>query len=230
VRALIPISLILNFFLNFFMTIRDLIFSGNLHALDAALTADPSRANADISLPDNPATAHPLHRICDGVFSATYPEHIGVQMAKIFLKHGSKLNPRYPDGKDSPLTAACSLRCDEIALLYIDEGADIHHRGCHGGTALHWAAWCGRDIILKKLMSLNPEINKLCTDFKATPLFWAVHGHRFGGKENFHHQAECARILLEHGADPTIPNLEGTQPAQLLRDEDKELRGMFSQT
>jgi uncharacterized protein len=230
VRALIPISLILNFFLNFFMTIRDLLFSANLNALDAALTADPSHANADISLPDNSATAHPLHRICDGVFSATYPEHIGVQMAKIFLKHGSKINPRCPDGKDSPLTAACSLRCDELALLYIDEGADIHHRGCHGGTALHWAAWCGRDIILKKLMSLNPEINKLCTDFQATPLFWAIHGHRFGGKENFHHQAECARILLAHGADTTIPNLEGTQPAQLLRDEDKELRGMFSQT
>jgi hypothetical protein len=211
------------------MTIRHLLLSGDLKALDAALTADPSLANADLSLPDNSATAHPLHRICDGVFSGTYQEHIAVQMARIFLKHGSQINPRYQEGKDSPLTAACSLRCDELALLYIDQGADIHHRGCHGGTALHWGAWCGRDIILKKLVSLNPEINKLCTDFKSTPLFWAIHGYRFGGKENLHHQAECARILLAHGADPTIPNLDGTQPAQLLRDEDHELRKIFNQ-
>jgi uncharacterized protein len=216
-------------FLNFSMTIRDLLFSADLHALDAALAANPSLANSEISLPDNSATAHPLHRICDGVFNRIYPEAIAVKIAKVFLKHGSQVNPRSPDGQDSPLTAACSLRCDDLALLYIDEGADIHHRGCHGGTALHWAAWCGRDIILKKLVSLKPEINKLCIDFKSTPFFWALHGYRFGGKENIHHQIECARILLDHGADPSIPNLEGTKPAQLVRDEDKELREIFNQ-
>jgi uncharacterized protein len=208
------------------MNTHDFLFSQNIKTLDETLTKDPSLATIEISLPDNPATAHPLHRICDVVFSGLYSEETGLEMAKIFLKHGADVNPPVADGKDSPLTAACSLGCDSIALLYIDHGARIDHRGCHGGTALHWSAWCGRDALVARLVDMHPDINQLCTDFKSTPLFWAIHGYRFS-KDRFH-QVECAKILLSHGADPSIPNFEGYLPVQILGEENSELKKLLS--
>ena len=203
------------------------IFSGDVGALRTILQKDDLAANKSISLPDNPALAHPLHRICDAVFDEAITEVQGIEMAKLFLEHGSNVNPGISDGQDSPLTAACSLRCDELALLYIASGANIHHRGCHGGTALHWAAWCGRDRVVRKIVSLQSEINLLCTEFRSTPLFWAVHGFKFGGENNLHNQVECAAILRAHGADPTIPNFEGYKPIQLLDEKDQAMKNVL---
>ncbi len=210
------------------MSIRDLIFSGGVTAIEYALQSNPSLARQEIDLPDNPSMASPLHRICDGVCSGTYTEEVGVELARVFLKYGANLNPDLPPGKDSPLTAACSLRCDKLALLYIDEGANIHHRGCHGGMALHWAAWTGRDVVVAKLIDAGAAINERCIDFKSTPLFWTIHGYKFGGANNRHHQQQCARLLLAHGADPTIPNFEGYQPVQLLDASDREMLEVFN--
>ena len=202
------------------MHIRDLVFSANIEALDTVLTTDSSLANKPISLPDNPATAHPLHRICDAVFNGQITESTGLEMAKCFVKHGSDVNTIGEIGSDSPLTAACSLGCDDLAVYYIDIGARIDHQGCHGGTALHWACWCGRDVVVKKLLTMDVNINQRCIDFKSTPLFWACHGFRFAGNNDLHHhQRECARLLLEHGADPLIPNFEGYLPKQLIADD-----------
>jgi uncharacterized protein len=209
------------------MSIQDFIFSGNVKGLEDALNVDPALASKEIALPDNPATAHPLHRICDAIFSGYYSEEIGIALAKVLLHHGADLNVKRLPGEDSPLTAACSLRCDQLALLYLEHGANIDHQGCHGGTALHWAAWCGRDLIVKKLVELTSDINQKCIDFKSTPLFWAIHGYRFGGRDNLHHQVACVRILLEHGADPSIPNFEGYLPVQVVEEKDVELLRLF---
>ncbi|MEK6782209.1 MAG: ankyrin repeat domain-containing protein [Bacteroidota bacterium] len=209
------------------MNIRDLVFSADLKALHTLLSAHPELANREISLPDNPATAHPLHRICDGVYCGYYSEETGLEVAKLFLNHGAHLNDIHLEGIDSPLTAACSLRCDQLALFYIQQEALIDHRGCHGGTALHWASWCGRDVVVDKLVTLNPDINQLCIDFKSTALFWAIHGYKFGEEDNCHHQVNCARILLDHGADLSIPNFEGYLPVQLIEDGDKEFLELF---
>lgn len=208
------------------MNIRNLVFSVNPQALNEALNAQPALANEELSLPDNPATAHPLHRICDAVSNGYYSEETGVEIAKLFLKYGADLNGAYRDGKDSPLTAACSMRCDQLALLFIEQGARIDHKGCHGGTALHWASWCGRDAVVEKLVTLQTDLNQLCSDFKSTPLFWAAHGYR-AGEENRHHQVNCARILLAHGADPSIPNFEGYLPVQLIDEGNQEFLALF---
>jgi uncharacterized protein len=209
------------------MNFRELVFSANVQALKQALEENPSLAKEDIALPDNPAKAHPLHRICDGVFAGLYSGETAIMMAKLFLQYGASINPAIAVGKDSPLTTACSLHCDELALFYIGHGARIDHQGCHGGTALHWASWCGRDVIVRKLIEMKAAINQRCIDFKSTPLCWALHGYRFGGKDNRHHQVECARILLAHGADPSIPTFEGYLPVQLVEENDTELIDLF---
>lgn len=209
------------------MNVRDLVFSANIEELNSALRAHPELSNEEFSLPGNPATEHPLHRICDGVSANYYSEEMGLELAKVFLSYGAMVNVQRLDGKDSPLTAACSMRCDQLALYYIQHGARIDHRGCHGGTALHWASWCGRDAVVGNLVKLDPDINQLCIEFKSTPLFWAIHGYRFGGIENRCHQVNCARILLDHGADSSIPNFEGYFPKQLIGENEKEFLELF---
>lgn len=204
------------------MNVRDLVFSANVLGLSEFLQTNPDAANKEFSLPDNPAMAHPLHRICDGVAGGFFSEATGLEMAKLFLEAGARLDTQQEAGHDTPLTAACSLRCDQLALEYVKQGARIDHPGSHGGTALHWAAWCGRDALVEKLVKLHPNINQLCIDFRSTPLFWAVHGHCLGGKENQHHQFRCAQLLLAHGADPTIPNIEGHRPVELIAKEETE--------
>ncbi len=210
--------------------IKSLIESADVTRLKQVLKDDPSLANEGLPFDEtNTITAHPLHRICDAVFAKKITGEQAVQIAKVFLEAGADVNAApLKNNADTPLTAACSLHADKVALLYIDQGADIHHPGCHGGTALHWACWCGRDVVVKKLLEKGAQINKLCEDFKSTPLFWAVHGLRFGGKENQHHQSECVKLLLDAGADKNIPNFEGYKPIEVLKEEDVESKRLLA--
>ena len=197
--------------------------------LKKLFSRNPQLVNEGIPYDDaNPSKAHPLHRICDGVFANSYTDDEAVEAAKIFLEFGADVNGgELIEKKDTPLIAAASLGADKVGLLYIERGANIHHAGCHGGTALHWAAWCGRDILVKRLLEARAVINKLCIDFKSTPLFWAIHGYKFSKGQNRYHQVECARMLLDAGGDRSIPNFEGYRPYQLLDESDSELRDLL---
>jgi uncharacterized protein len=209
--------------------LKSLISNNDRVGLRGMLLKHPQLVNEGIPFDDaNPAKAHPLHRICDGVFANTFTDDEAVEVAKIFLEFGADVNGgELIEKKDTPLIAAASLGADKVGLLYIECGANIHHAGCHGGTALHWAAWCGRDILVKRLLEAGAAINKLCIDFKSTPLFWAIHGYKFGKGQNRHQQVECARMLLDAGCDRSIPNFEGYKPYQLLDEGDTELRDLL---
>jgi uncharacterized protein len=144
---------------------------------------------------------------------------------KFFLELGADVNGREVEIKqDTPLIAATSLNADAVAILYIDRGANIYHSGCSGGTALHWAAYCGRDKLVQRLIEEDAEINKRCIDYKATPLLWAMHGLKKGPKGNIHNQLKCIKMLVQAGADKTIPNASGEIGTDYLNDEDVELR------
>ncbi|HRH61048.1 MAG TPA: hypothetical protein PL045_10790 [Chitinophagaceae bacterium] len=48
--------------------------------------------------------------------------------------------------------------------------------------------------------------------------------------ENVYRLAECAKILINAGADTNIPNTDGNKPADLLSDEDDaELKKFFAE-
>ncbi|MDR6569981.1 ankyrin repeat domain-containing protein [Chitinophaga ginsengisegetis] len=204
---------------------KELITNKDYEGIKRALTENPSLANEGIPFDEkNTTKAHPLHRICDGVFAHTYTDKEAVEMARIFLAHGANVNGyELTDGQDTPLTAAASLHAEETGILYIENGAAIDHAGCHGGTALHWAAWVGSDKLVEKLIREKADIHKRCVAFKGTPLLWAVHGLKYGGAENRRHQVECVRLLLAAGADKTVPNIDGTTPLEFLDETDTEL-------
>ena len=209
--------------------LKSLISNNDRVGLRSLLSKHPHLVNEGIPYDEtNPAKAHPLHRICDGVCANLYTDDEAVEIAKIFLEFGADVNGgELIEKKDTPLIAAASLGADKVGLLYIERGANIHHAGCHGGTALHWASWCGRNILVKRLLESGAAINKLCIDFKSTPLFWAIHGYKFGQEQNRHQQVECARMLLNAGGDRSIPNFEGYKPFQLLDESDTELRELL---
>lgn len=197
--------------------------------IEATLLNHPNLANEGIPYDDqNTTKAHPLHRICDGVFSGTYTEEEAIEMAKIFLKYGADINGgELKEKNDSPLTAASSLNADQVAIFYMEQGADIHHAGCHGGTALHWACWCGRSKVVEQLIERGAEINKRCIDFKATPLFWAIHGLKHGGSSGLGGTLECVKILIRAGADKNAPNVDGDTVYDMLNEEDVALKELL---
>jgi ankyrin repeat protein len=109
----------------------------------------------------------------------------------------------------------------------MEQGANIHHAGCHGGTALHWACWCGRSEVVEQLIARGAAINQRCIDFKASPLFWAIHGLKNGGSKGLNDSLECVKLLIQSGADKNIPNVDGDTVYDMLSDEDESLKELL---
>ncbi|GAB3333279.1 hypothetical protein GCM10027299_40610 [Larkinella ripae] len=221
-----PSATALKFPENQSLKMRNLINTNDLEGIEQALSANPALANEGIPYDErNTTKAHPLHRICDGVFSGSCTDEEAVRIARLFLAYGANVDGNgLIEKQDTPLLAASSLHADQVALLYIENGASIHHPGGHGGTALHWAAWCGRPAVVSRLIQEGAEINRRCLDFKATPLFWAVQGLKKGGNQNPSASVECVDLLLRAGADKTIPNGAGKTVFDLLAEDDADLK------
>ena len=205
--------------------IRTLIASLNFSGLRRLLAENPGLSNKGIPFDDkNPATAHPLHRICDGVHQGMYTDEQATEIATIFFEYGARADGfGLEEKKDTPLIAAASLGAEKTGIFYIEHGASIHHAGTHGGTALHWAAWTGRDKLVEKLIRSGADVHKKCIDFTSTPLLWAVHGYKFDNGKNRHRQTECVRLLLAAGAEKNTFNKEGTRAIEFLSAADAEL-------
>jgi ankyrin repeat protein len=92
---------------------------------------------------------------------------------------------------------------------------------------LHWACWCGRAKVAEQLVERAAEINKRCIDFKATPLFWAIHGLKHGGSNGLSGTLECVKILIQAGADKNTPNVDGDTVYDMLSDEDTALKELL---
>jgi hypothetical protein len=206
---------------------KDLILGKDYAGIRNALIKHPERLHEGLT-PDgiNNKKGHPLHRLCDFVFSGQLTEDQAVTIASIYLESGASVNGYDMIlKKDTPLIAASSLHADKLAILYIEQDANIHHQGTHGGTALHWAAWCGRDTIVKRLIDKGADINQTCIDFQATPLFWAVKSYK--EKNDPWHQLTCAKLLVEAGADKTIPNGTGITIYSMMDENDTELKNLI---
>jgi hypothetical protein len=75
---------------------------------------------------------------------------------------------------------------------------------------------------VSRLLNENADINKRCIDFKSTPLFWAINGYQASAGSR-HHQVECARLLINAGADKTVANAEGKTLFDMLASDDREM-------
>lgn len=211
-------------------TVKKLIDAVDYEGLKHILSAYPGLANEEIAYDEvNTAKAHPLHRICDGVFSKTYTDEQALAMAKIFIEHGAKINGNEMIiEKDTPLIAACSLYADKVALYYITQDAELNHPGCHGGTALHWAAWCGRPQVVEKLVQAGAAINQVSIKYQSTPLIWAMNALKETNAKNTASRVKCINILIAAGADKTIPDADGETFFDYLNDDQSGLKDLLN--
>lgn len=211
------------------MSLKREINKGDIEDLKTAINTDPAKVNQVIKWgPLLKNHAHPLHYLCDRVFSDELEDERAGEIARLLIDHGANINGYgFEELKDTPLVAAASLHADEVALVLIEAGADIHHAGCFGGTALHWAAWCGRDRVVQRLLEEELDINRRCVTHNSTAFFWAAHGRANSGEKSKHNQIECAQLIKEAGADTSIPNIEGLTAKELLENDEEFLTAVF---
>jgi len=183
-------------------TVKKLIEQKDNDGLRQLLTNNPDLANEGITIPYDfscQTKGHPLHRLCDAVFAGKMTDEEAITLAKIFLENGANIDG---DKKGStPLLAAASLHAEELGIFYINNGADINFRDENdNASALHWAAFCGRDKLVSKLIQSNAIIDEPDKSYQSTPLGWTIHSLMSAGTGNKHNQVACIKLLLQAGA------------------------------
>ncbi|MGN6639255.1 MAG: ankyrin repeat domain-containing protein [Mucilaginibacter sp.] len=210
------------------MDLFELISNNDLEGLKKALAADPALANEGVALPDNQAKGHPLHRICDAVFAGKITEEQAIEIAKIFLESGSDINGFIERGdNNTPLIAAASLDVEKLGIFYIEQGANVHYAPkSDGATALHWAAFCGKDKLVKELTESGANINQLETAYKSSPTGWAIHALTTEDTKLLN-QLECVKLLLKAGADKNLLGADSIKYLQNTAKNDPELQALI---
>ena len=88
------------------------------------------------------------------------------------------------------MTAVYSEGSQENAKLLIQFGSSVNHRDSHGYTAIHFAAWQGKDEIVTMLLEAGAEHDTQTRDLN-TPLALAANGGYF----------KPVKLLLEKGCN-----------------------------
>jgi uncharacterized protein len=196
---------------------RKLIEAGDVEKLRAALGAEPARANATIRwYLDRWNESDPLHFVADAVGNGWLTNGREGEIAALLVEHGAAIEGSA--GRESPLIAAASLGAPRLAQVLIEAGADLERTALFGARALHWAAWTGEAGIVAQLIARKVEIDPTCSEFGATPLFWAVHGYGPQGPCEKKDQVDAARRLIEAGAKIETTNKHGHSARALARE------------
>jgi hypothetical protein len=196
---------------------RSILQSGDAENLRLALRAEPARANATIRwYLDQWNESDPLHFVCDCVGHGMLTNGREGEVATVLIEHGADIEGT--GGRESPLIAAASLGAERVAKVLNEAGADPERTGLFGARALHWAAWTGEAGIVAQLLARQVEVDPRCTEFGATPLFWAVHGYGPQGPCAKKDQVEAARRLIEAGAKVDTTNKQRRSARELARE------------
>lgn len=213
------------------LNVKRLIEQKDADGLRKALAYKPKLANEGITIPYElfcRTKAHPLHRICDAVFAKKMTDEEAITLAKVFLEFGADING-YNDG--SPLLAAASLHAEQLGIFYIDNGADINITDVNdNASALHWAAFCGRDKLVDKLIKSNAVFDKPDRTYQSTPLGWAIHCLSSNDEGNLHNQLACIKLLIQAGADIEKLSVEAKENLFSFAERDTELKNILTRT
>lgn len=193
-----------------------LIERGDVESVRGALESDPGLANRTIRWHVNQENeSHPLHYVADCVGHGWLTNGMDGELAKLLLSHGAELNGNV--GSESPLIASVSLGAENAAKVLVEAGADLETTSIFGARALHWAAWTGAPTTVELLIAHGAEIEVKCSEFGATPLFWAIHGYGPNGPKVKKDQVAAARILIAAGATVDTMNKHGLSALELSK-------------
>lgn len=109
-----------------------------------------------------------------------------------------------PDANKEFIRAAKSGNVEKLRLLLETDPKVIHARDTDGSTALHCAAWKGRQAVVDFLLSAGADVNLHSNNehWGTTPLHAAAHAN----------QAAIAGMLIDKGADVNARDKNGRTP------------------
>lgn len=158
----------------------------------------------------------PVHYAC---ISNASPE-----VLKLLLKSGALVNAQDRFG-DTPFLNACGMAygCideEEFAEnlpkinILIDHGVDVNHTNAKGENGLHICCQYRSQEIVEILLKCGVAVNAVNKKHQ-TPLFMACCG-AVSAREGKEGILTTLTVLLEHGADPMIPDEQGLTPLHVL--------------
>lgn len=141
------------------------------------------------------------------------------KMVETLLKAGADANSFQQEGQTVLMTAARGGNADAVKLL-LEHGAEVNSKeSWRGQTALMWATAENHPSVVQVLVEHGADVNAVSSIFdfsgmKPKPGDVPMHFPRggftallFAARGGF---TECARILLDHGADIKAADPDGT--------------------
>lgn len=195
---------------------RLLIESGHVQELRHALASNSDLANQTVTWFLNQENeSDPLHYVCDCVFNEWLSEKLAVDIAALLLEYGARVDGS--DKRESPLIGAISLGVESVAALLVESGANVEATSVFGARPLHWAASIGLPETAAMLIHRGAEIEAKCTEYSATPLYWAAHAMGPHGPSKRKDPVGAANVLIAAGADVHATNKEGMSALECSR-------------
>ena len=195
---------------------RLLIERGDVEGIRSALAREPVLANRTIrGFLNQENESDPLHFVSDCVGHGWLTNGNEGAIAEALLAYGAAIEGT--GHRESPLIASASLSAETVAKVLVEAGAELEATSLFGARALHWAAWVGTPSTVELLVAHNADIEARCSEFGASPLFWAVHGYGPDGPTPKKDQVGVARILIGAGASVETTNKHGLSALQLSK-------------
>jgi ankyrin repeat protein len=153
------------------------------------------------------------------------------EVVKLLLEKGAQVNMGN-EGGETALHYAARHGHTKVMRILLEHGADPKSKGTGCGTPLQWAVRGGQRQSVKTLLDYGVDINQRGTDGE-TALSTAASEYpdivsfliSLGADVNTRADNDCTplqRLLLERGADPTIPCDDGFKVPQFFLDRLRE--------
>ena len=138
-----------------------------------------------------------------------------VEAARALIEQGADVNAQ-DDTRQSAYLIATSEGYAELLDLTLEHGADVRSLDGFNGTGLIRAAERGHHEVVGRLLETDIDVNHV------NNLGWtALHEAILLG-DGSRRYVETVRLLLDHGADPSLPTGDGQDPVVLAENRDQD--------